>query len=736
MPPAETNLRCVIMEIDDAITRISILQDIHKTRGNLEFERVDPDRSPYPPPSGSAVRVRRSQFSAYFGRFAVENRHFLVFASRVSRIRFGKHEVYKAIQIVVYELHSDIPDMVLSESFTEAFANRVYFSYSLDLTQNIGETYSSYSRSSNPFFLSLANLQALDFCYVDNSWFVPAIVGQISPVRCGNNEAVLLYKESCFGITPLVKGDLGLLSDFYSPTSLNTTEFVVFEDDKLKVDVSYILSGFPGIVTYVNEDNEKLSGSNFNPQRIYRFIQFFNEFFGCTHFMYSRSDISKSIFRKLSMFTGNSETDTQSSHSKMCSVDKFIELPENHQLEDLISNTEQFARGFGSVEDELFTFHITLIGDTKLKKFDYVFKTYLRGIFANPKFNAHLPNNRFADFLNSAEGNAYVGDFLAATTRIFPAFEEFTRASLKKHKTLWQFKSIESIYPKLLGGRHFISHFIERAIKSSKKELFTTQELKMAVIIHNCAGTVPESPGALYYLNDKEILDSDLIIIGLQEIVEMKSKNLQKMFTNDNSEQTSEWDLFFEKALPQYFLLGSSSMLGLMTLILVKKTLGDRFEISLEKSAKNKLGFMNLLANKGFLALRLKINHELVLLANCHFQAGNTKDDYYRRIEHLKAALAQFESKSPPRLSLVFGDMNFRTDVPPGELERCLTDINRQENEKAVKAKMLQYDQLTLFFEQEKLRERGINEALIDFMPSYKYIPNTLSYAFQQSPSW
>ena len=63
-----------------------------------------------------------------------------------------------------------------------------------------------------------------------------------------------------------------------------------------------------------------------------------------------------------------------------------------------------------------------------------------------------------------------------------------------------------------------------------KNEKFSKKKkLKFTVITHNCSGYFPDLEKdieAVHYPNIVEEYQSDIVIIGLQEIVEMKTHNL------------------------------------------------------------------------------------------------------------------------------------------------------------------------------------------------------------------
>ena len=135
-------------------------------------------------------------------------------------------------------------------------------------------------------------------------------------------------------------------------------------------------------------------------------------------------------------------------------------------------------------------------------------------------------------------------------------------------------------------------------------------------------------------------------------------------------------------------------------------------------------------------ALKLKISYDSVTLINCHLQSGNSKDDFYKRIEQLKSILVHFDNKANCPLSFVFGDMNFRCDLPNSEFQKILLDIDQAEQEEKISTRLAQFDQLRNYFSSEKLNDWNIFEEKIAFLPSYKLIPQSGIYNCQQSPSW
>lgn len=727
------NLKCVRMEVADAETRVSIAPEF-RAIPPLVFKRPDAPVSLHSP--SSAPNTHSLSFSAYLGHFSHESKHFLVFATRVVPIKFGRCEIQRVQQVVAYPLHATLPDIVLSQTLTDLLGDRLFFSYHLDLTQNLHEAYTSPGLSPNPFFAALSNLFLTDYLQAEFNWLLPAVIGTLSTVRYGHVDLFLLSKESVFDISPVCQGDLGLMMDFYAPTNLDCVQFAVMEGDTLRAALTFAVSGFPGIVQYVNDDNEKLEGSNFNPQRIYRFLQFFNEFLRCEHFVYRDSPNAHRVFRKLSKFVRSAGVKGPG----VCAAEKFVGVPADAAWEEIAKNAEFLGQKHARSGSDCIDFSLVFISERRPTESELVFRLFLRGFLANKDFQGLLGSHGIDNFLNSAAGNDFLGNFAVSSRTFSSAMARALAVPLRKHPILSDFATFEGLYPRIFGGKHFVSHFIDKAIRAVDSTVFSVQDLKLTILIHNCAGTIPDNPAEVGYLRDPTLLSSDLVLVGLQEIVEMKSKNLRSMFTNENNKQTQGWADFFHTCLPEFLVLGGGNMLGLQTLLLVSRSTEDRFEISLEKQTRNKMGFMNLLANKGFVALTLKVNYDSILLANCHFEAGNSKENYYRRVEHLTAALSPFLSpflsKSAPSLGFVFGDMNFRCDLPQQDFERLLIDMDHPGNQAGVIGRLLEADQLRQYMTAESLMAFGVFEHPIDFRPTYKLVPRTSRYQPTQAPSW
>ena len=138
--------------------------------------------------NGNMSPTLTHEFSAYLGRFKCDEIEFLVFVSRVFPIKIGVYEIYKVLQVHVYPLHSGFPDMELSAIMTELLADKSYFSYSFDLTQNASSAYTRGDFNINPFFASMANLIDQDLTLTDVSWYCPIVIGHVDSIKANGIE--------------------------------------------------------------------------------------------------------------------------------------------------------------------------------------------------------------------------------------------------------------------------------------------------------------------------------------------------------------------------------------------------------------------------------------------------------------------------------------------------------------------------------------------------------------------
>lgn len=147
--------------------------------------------------------------------------------------------------------------------------------------------------------------------------------------------------------------------------------------------------------------------------------------------------------------------------------------------------------------------------------------------------------------------------------------------------------------------------------------------------------------------------------MGLQEILEMKSKNWNKIILEQTKQITKLWKAFFEENLPNHQVLHVENLLGILMIILVKKSVNEAYLFKVQETKLLRLGQLNL-ANKGAIAVQISINFQRVTFITCHLASGTKEQNYQKRLhqfERLHGLMNEFENSI---VGFVFGDMNFR----------------------------------------------------------------------------
>ena len=238
----------------------------------------------------------------------------------------------------------------------------------------------------------------------------------------------------------------------------------------------------------------------------------------------------------------------------------------------------------------------------------------------------------------------------------------------------------------------------------------------------------------IFFKNNKV---PDIIIVGLEEIVELDFYNILSITTNEDSVNnwTNNITSTINSLYPYTFKqISTLNLVGIYCIIFAQSHLKEDIEITETKVVKT--GLFGTLGNKGYLISNLKIFKSIeISFAVGHFEAGQNSND--ERISTLKQILnTKYEKGGNKKFKnsdiwIILGDMNFRIET---SFEKSFEMIQRREFEK-----LYQYDQLYLC----RLNDGGlieVNEAKINFTPTYKYISGSNNYLNDienlRTPSW
>lgn len=156
---------------------------------------------------------------------------------------------------------------------------------------------------------------------------------------------------------------------------------------------------------------------------------------------------------------------------------------------------------------------------------------------------------------------------------------------------------------------------------SQQKEYYTKSQISLYVITWNVAGIDPSNKdfrNSLFDLQSNEA--PDLIVIGLQEIVDLNTKNI---VIQGNEKTIQNWDTMIHKHLAiidSYIKVQSMDLVGLYLSVYVKRKIIKR--ISQLESDVVKTGLHGTLGNKGSVLIRFEIDDSQIVIANCHLTAG------------------------------------------------------------------------------------------------------------------
>lgn len=178
----------------------------------------------------------------------------------------------------------------------------------------------------------------------------------------------------------------------------------------------------------------------------------------------------------------------------------------------------------------------------------------------------------------------------------------------------------------------------------------------------------------------------------------------------------------------EYILVAEQDLVGLLTLIMVKK--------SLFKFVKNvvcsvvKLGFKGYLGNKGGVSFRFDIFDSSVCYINCHLAPH--KGETRLRNQHVKTLIKQTKFMiAPGKIKNMYehdfiiwsGDLNYRFNrLNFGEIVDRIKDQDFKY--------LLRYDQLKVESKKNQILSDFL-EGDINFPPTYKYEKNSIELLYE-----
>ena len=259
--------------------------------------------------------------------------------------------------------------------------------------------------------------------------------------------------------------------------------------------------------------------------------------------------------------------------------------------------------------------------------------------------------------------------------------------------------------------------------------------------------------------------------IGLQEIVKLKASNI---ILKNNKSLVDLWEKEITQLLQKtynYTLQFREHLVGILFLFFVKTS--EAINIKEIKSSVIKAGFLNKLGNKGYISYEFQFKNKKFAFCSGHFPSGEKDKNIQKRENILMDILNHKNSNNSNKIYendyyFIFGDMNFRVKA---DHKKFFEQIERINSQKGIFDKMIKKDEdniedgdkdignltqrkidenlyknyfLVDHWENEEFNsikknysKYQIDEHLINFLPTYKYIIGYNSYNVSKKiPSW
>ena len=219
----------------------------------------------------------------------------------------------------------------------------------------------------------------------------------------------------------------------------------------------------------------------------------------------------------------------------------------------------------------------------------------------------------------------------------------------------------------------------------------------------------------------------DIIIIGLQEIIELKAKSLIFQRTKTKKDRKDIWKLHFESALyDKYELVSSLDLVGMFLFCFVTKD--KAVNIENVQSQKIKTGFKGVLGNKGYCIISIHYNGYNFAFVNGHFMSGESNEKNEGRLKEIHDLLQNEHNKNmlpvvDHHYYFLIGDFNFRVELTP---EECNELISKRDIDKIIQSEQ---------FSQSKTKF-PFKEGKICFLPTYKLGTSINEYNLKKTPSY
>ena len=681
-------------------------------------------------------------FSLFLGLYKKNNKKYMIFVDKVELVQFPKKgvNIFEIKNLVVISMSKFNVNEELSYCFNLIFNKGFYFSYDFDISnnyceKNIKEFRKKENNNLNWIFCANRGLQKIFLNGKLNEWVIPVIFGSIcyNKYNFGNNLNMKFYfiqKTSILDILEKKSGD-PLVRDITVSNSFYVLDLIVeFEQNYFLL--SYCLGNFDLKKKQKQQENDLKS--------IKRYFYFLQKHISSENFFYcsNKTDISvfKDIGYDIKVFSDRNDEILFNFFED--NIKQYVE-PNCQNINTITFTSENLQDFYYDTIPFLCSLFILSCQQKILK----ISKT----IFSEK--NLFLREIEF-DIINLSKKQK------TNKQSIISIYNYFTQTSKTNNKGIFKFfskivsiaKNSKNEFQKdllMLETRNILNKVfgdIEEEIcdminfyRKKEKSIFSPFDLKMTFITHNCCGYKPfinKDEDKFFYQKLKSVKNCDILIFGFQEIMEMKSKNLKKIITEDNLKVKNRWRNFIAELFRgQFDVFFTKNLLGLFVMVLVKPFILERFDIKIKESNFLRLGAFKF-ANKASIYIQLSINYQIIRIANCHLASGTKDKNCKKRIENLQNVLELLKNGKKPILTFIMGDLNFRNKENFQIIQKLIIkhkNTEKEDEKEKIIEEILKTEELSNIL---KNNFPNLSEEKINFLPSYKYSVGTNKYNYSE----
>lgn len=751
--PGTQNLHWILVEEH---TKDIIISSVQKYTGIEHSLSIDKNRKVVRSKSNSKARrmgppIRRYLFSSFIGIFKFKGLNYLLFAENVTAIRFAYDTVvFEIATVIALSMQSFLVDLEVTEYCNIVFTKVSYFSYDLDLTQPITrdnvETFRSKKSPIWPFFMN-RNLLRTFLNDKVAGWLIPIIFGHIQSTTIGLES---LSKKGTFYMVTRTS----VLNVLDKKADDPVVETLTSSD---KISHSCMIFDIEGTYTGISFGMNNLPAKEIiSLKHTCRFYQFIKNNFTialyivCLEKGYDFEYVANMKSSKIVDMLNIVNILFLDKLSRFVVAEIFKESIENY----ISVQSSNINTVFFSVPDieSFFDLYMPYIASL----FIYHSRNILCHQSASPFYNESPSMHTFEVSMTKLLSNySKKRNVINQIHRYFDkkANSGFISSVFTAIKSLITGSDNIASENVIMETRNLIftlfsvhENVIQRIIqeyRDSEEKIFDATELKLTIITHNCSGFKPvfeEDQEQFNYHKVPQVLESDIVCICLQEILAMKSENLKNILLEDNFEVKNAWRLFLSKLFSDKFeVLYTKNLLGLLTIIFIKRGLIKKYDIKIHKTEFLRLGKFKF-ANKACILIRMSVNYEKIDFMNCHLSSGINEVDMVRRVQDLRKVYSIVSKDKEPLISFIAGDLNFRSKI---ELQQVQNQIKAHKEAKDLKKhhrlveEILEFDELTKVLQQKDFSE--LHEHQVRFLPSYRFYVGTKEYdvaAGKRIPSW